>query len=133
MYYSFDFTIDKNTDESSKVEQNCKLAPGIIKEIVIQNSKACAGLVYVQIFKSIFQLWPSNPGGAFIMTGEPVPIMEEFEMEGPPWELTLMGWNEDDTFDHTIWVRMSILPKSGPWTASILEALFGVPKVVEIR
>ena len=133
MYYDFDFTVTKQTSESSKVEQFVTLAPGVIKEIVIQSSRSFAALVHFQIFKSIFQLWPSNPDGAFLLTGETIASSEEYEMEGPPWELTLVGWNEDDRFDHTLHVRFSVLPTKGPWTSALLEALFGTPKKVELK
>lgn len=133
MYYDFDFTITKQTTEASKVEETIKLAPGIVKEVVIQSSESFAALVHLQIFDRSFQLWPSNPDGAFLLTGEEITFSEEYQLKEHSYELTLKGWNEDDSYNHTPHIRLSVLPAKGPWTSALLEALFGKSRPVELK
>ena len=53
----------------------------------------------------------TNPDGAFNSNDERIEFSEYQEFYRAPFELVLVGWNEDDTYDHTLEVRFGVLPE----------------------
>ena len=74
------------------------------------------------------QVWPINGGGRFRGNDQTIKFAPNLEMLEPPWELFVFGINEDDTYEHTIYVEVDaefpggffesilsrILPGGGP-------------------
>lgn len=110
MYYDVSFTIPANTTRSAPHTEDLKLTHGIIHRIELGFPSGCAGLAHLQIRKGLHQVWPTNPQGSFNTNGYTIPINEYYELTGEPYILTLVGWNLDDTYDHTLEVRIGILP-----------------------
>ena len=111
MYYDFSFTIPANTAQENPLEQECKLTHGIIHRVEIAFPSGCAGLAHIQIKEGLHQLWPTNPEGSFNTDNFTVLINEFQELYRAPFTLTLLGWNEDDTYPHTLEIRFGILPE----------------------
>lgn len=114
MYYDFSFTIPADTAKSSPEELDVKLTHGVIHRVEIGFPRGCAGLVHLQIRRGLHQLWPTNPQGSFNTDGYIIPINEYYELFVEPYILTLVGWNLDDTYVHTLEVRIGILPSRAP-------------------
>lgn len=110
MYYDVSFTIPANTAQASPTRQDVKLTRGIIHRVEIGFPGGCAGLAHLQIKRSVHQVWPTNPQGSFNTDGYVIPINEFYELFTEPYILTLVGWNLDDTYPHTLEVRFGILP-----------------------
>lgn len=112
MVYSFDITVSANTLESDKQETRLKLTYGIIHQIDIIFPRGCAGLVYCHLNDALHQVFPTNPDGDFSGDGFPITGKIFHEVAEEPFELQAWTWNKDDTYDHTITVRIWILK---PW------------------
>jgi hypothetical protein len=47
----------------------------------------------------------------------------DYDLLNEPFELYLIGWNEDDTYPHTVTVRFDMTPSGGDDRNAILSAL----------
>lgn len=110
MYYDVSFTIPANTAEAAPQEQQVKLAHGVIHRVEIGFPSGCAGLAHFQIRHGLYQVWPTNAQGSFNTDDYTIPIDDHYDLFEEPYILTLVGWNLDDTYDHTLEVRIGILP-----------------------
>ena len=110
MYYDVSFTIPANTAKIAPEEQHVKLTHGVIHRVEIGFPSGCAGLAHLQIYEGGHQVWPANRQGSFNTDDYTIPIDDHYELFEEPYILTLVGWNLDDTYDHTLEVRFGILP-----------------------
>ena len=130
MFYDFSFTIPANTTEADPQELVCKLTYGIIHRVEIIFPSGCAGLAHLQIREGLHQYWPTNPDGAFNSNDERIEFSEYLELYRTPYELVLIGWNEDDTYPHTLEVRFGLLPV---WVLQPEPGLSGMLKKFQRR
>jgi hypothetical protein len=112
VYYDVSFTIPANTAESAPQEEQVKLTHGVLHRVEIGFPSGCAGLAHLQLWRGGHQVWPTNPGGSFNTDDYTIPIDDYYELFEEPYILTLVGWNLDDTYNHTLEVRFGILPLS---------------------
>ena len=91
------------------MEVELKLTHGVIHYIEIGFPAGCAGLAHLVLLHGEHQLYPTNPEGSFAANGYVIPINDYFELFYAPFEITLRGWNLDDTFPHTLSVRINVL------------------------
>lgn len=110
MFYDYSFAIPANTIKPAPHEQEVYLPPGIIHRIELGFPKGCAALAHLTIRHGLNQLWPTNADGSFNSDGYTIVINEHYHIRTEPFILTLVGWNFDDTFLHTIEVRFGVLP-----------------------
>ena len=68
----------------------------------------CVGLVHVQLFDGKYQLLPASPGKTLFGDGKLLRYDDSYLKEAAPFELTLVTWNEDELWDHTIQVRIGM-------------------------
>jgi len=111
MFYSFRLTIPANTAKEQAQEKVCKLARGIIHYAEFEFPPGCAGLVHVYVLRGIHQVYPTNPDGDLSSDSYVIPVHDHYPLLTPPYELKFCGWNEDDTYDHTITLRLGLLPE----------------------
>ena len=109
MFYDFSFTIPANTPITAQVTRTCLVSPGCVDRVMVIFPTGCAALVHVRILRATHQLWPSNLDGAFASESEFLDFVENYPLDDPPFEFILSGWNEDDTYSHTIIVRFNII------------------------
>ena len=133
MLYEYPLTIAANTAEAAAVTMDAPLAPGTVARVDVQFPRGCVGLVHVQIWRSEHQVWPGNVDGNISAEGLVVSWPEDYDLEDEPLTLSLRGWNNDDTYPHTITFRFSVLPldakqearESAGLLRRIGEAIFG--------
>ncbi len=111
MFYDFSFTIPANTLKTNPQTLDCKLGHGIIHRVEIGFPAGCAGLVHCTTKEGLHQHWPTNPDGSFKTDGYTIAFNEHLKFTRKPYVLTLVGWSFDDTFPHTLEVRIGILPE----------------------
>jgi hypothetical protein len=111
VYYDFTLTIPANTTESSPTEDVVRVTHGVLHRIEVAFPAGCAGLAHLVILYREFQLYPTNPEGNFASDNYTIPIDDYFELFDHPYTLKLRGWNLDDTYSHTITVRLGIYPE----------------------
>lgn len=125
MLYRYSATVTKNTTEATLEKTTIPLAAGEIVHVSIGFPWGCAGLVHVRIYRAEHQVWPSNPDESFAWNDYNVEFREALTTEGPTEEWSIRAWNEDVRHDHTIVVRVNILPPEKTTLGSIAQSLFG--------
>jgi len=115
--FVFDLTIPENTSQSAPVEQEIELPEGVIHHVDVGFPRGCAGLAHVIVRRGAHQVWPSNPDGSYHWDSFVYALREHYPVERGEAPLVLVGWNDDDTFPHTITFRFSVLPVEimEPW------------------
>lgn len=71
----------------------------------------CHGMVYATVSHKLTQLMPFNPDEAVAADNETVRGSFYWEVTDPEPELTLRAWSPGTSYDHTITVRVTMLPK----------------------
>lgn len=110
MDFVFDLTIPANTSASDPVEQVIDVGVGIVHLVEIGFPRRCVGLAHVAIRQGLHQVWPTNPDGNYAWDNHVYSLREHYGIAPGDPSLVLQGWNEDDTFQHTITFRFSVLP-----------------------
>lgn len=134
MYYEFAITVSANTAESSPVEQYLKLTHGLIHHIEIQFPIGCAGLAHCQLLSPNFGSLPTNPSGDFSSDGYTIPIDENLEFFAEPYIIKARLWNDDETYPHTITIRVGMFEsKTALWIISLFKGLAKMLKLMGIK
>ena len=123
MDYDFDLSIPANTPESDPVTVEFKVPAGMITRVRIMIPEGCFGLVHVRIMHYEYQVWPSNPGEWYEGDGVQIEFDESYRLEEDWNPIRIEGYNEDDTYDHTIRVGLSVQPPSVTWGEGFMRFL----------
>lgn len=110
MRYAHSLTIPANTAEADAVEETLELCYGTIRQVYVLFPPGHAGLTRLQIFYQTRQIFPSTPGESFIGDDTVYEFRENWPIYEVPHEVRLRGWNLDETYEHTIYVELSVLP-----------------------
>lgn len=103
-------TIPANTSKLSPVTATIDVILGTITLVSVQFPPGVNALAHLKINWSLYQLFPSNQSADFSTGGETIAWDENIAIDHEPAQLTLEGWNEDTTYDHTITVRVVMQP-----------------------
>ena len=120
----------KNTAKTSPLITTIQIVRGTIKLVSVQFPPGCNALAHCKILWGLYQIFPSNEQGDFATGGETVTWDENLEILDEPLQLTMVTWNEDTTYDHTITLRVVMEPSQQQQTVQqVLAAL--TPQQVE--
>ena len=125
MFYVWHITISKNTTEDNALEQTLKVTKGVLTRTEIFFPAGCMGFARCQIYYMGSQLYPTTRGEYIDGDNETIPIEDFFEIQDTPDVFKIKAWNLDPYYDHTITLRMTILPKE------IAYAVIGMYKFAE--
>ena len=131
MFYEFSVTLLKGTSQANATITECKLEKGIIHRVEIQFPAGCHFLAKCQLkLKSLHQVWPKNTDG--YIAGEFFPIVfDEYYPLKRPYIINWVAWNDDDTYSHTLKLRIGLLPeKDMPLTLRVSSALQQTAKIL---
>lgn len=109
MQFTYDITIPANTTESEPEIQTCQLSYGTIQRVFVCFPPGPKGLAHVVIKRYESQVWPTNPAASFAWDDFVFVVEDEFLLETAPFSVKLVGWNNDDTYEHTITVMFNVL------------------------
>lgn len=125
MIFRFGITTSANTASTSKQRTDLKLAHGIVTQIDVQFPPGPQGLLHLQITDSLHQIWPFNPNEDFASDFVNISFREFIPVITEPYEFQAYTWNEDDTYDHYLIIRIGILPVNvaAPWLMSFTERI----------
>jgi len=135
MLFEYALTIPANTPATAPAERDAPLAPGTVARVDVQFPRGCVGLVHVSVWREEHQVWPVNLDGDMSGEGLVVSWPEDYDLDDDPLAFTLRGWNEDDSYPHTITFRFALLPLGAKQEAResvgllrrVGQALFGEP------
>lgn len=127
MDHIFDLTIPANRTEAVPLELDVDIGAGVVHFVTVQFPRGCAGLAHGRVRQALTPRWPSNEGGDYNWDNYIHEIREHFLIKKGDAPLTLVGWNLDDTFPHTLTFRFSVLPQEimEPWRVQmgVLDSL----------
>ncbi len=110
MFYVFPITTLANTPEASKLKTILQLTRGKITQIQVHFPSGHLGLTHIGINRGLHQFYPTNPEATFSSSGEAIVFAEDYDLSTPPLQLEAYTWNLDDTYPHTITVRIKVEP-----------------------
>lgn len=111
MLYSRQIKFTHGKTEAEATKTPIKVNKGVIYQVWVDFPPGCAGLVKLRVYHEGHPFLPVNKdnylrGNAYVYK---LPVYHE--VRESPSILIVEGWNEDDTYDHTIQVVFSIIPK----------------------
>lgn len=110
MFYVEDIITSADTSKSVAVTTSSKFWAGVIHKIEVMFPPGCAGLLHVRIFHQGHQVYPSDEDQSFAGDDETVSFNDYYELQPGANTLKIETWNEDDTYSHTVHVRVGVLP-----------------------
>lgn len=123
MFYSFEVTVSANTSEDDADEQVLNLSQGVITQVCFRPRPGHAALCHCRVFYRRHQIYPTNADSDFHGDTFPIESPEWFELDEDPAELTLVSWNDDDTYEHTFDISFTILPRKAVLALAVADAI----------
>lgn len=123
MFYAWNFELPKGKTALGRTKQVLHIERGTIIRCEVVFPNGCAGLVYVHINQALHQVYPKNPDMQYRGNGETIISNDEYEIREEPFQLEFYGWNVDEKYDHTITVRIQVVPKREIIRLAVAEAL----------
>lgn len=108
MFYNFQLTIPPNTGKDEQISVLCPLTYGMIEKLDILFPPGPCGFVGVAVDRFNTQILPTNPDSWFISDSETITSIESIAIHDRPFEIVFRGYNLDDTYTHTIYLRILI-------------------------
>jgi len=132
--YEVELTIPANTPETAPVEKSVTVEGAVLDAMHFLIPDGHVGLARLAIFYGIKQLFPYETGTWLRGNAESFSLTLKWKLPEPKLDLLLKGWNEDDTYPHTFYVRMEVaeeVEEARPWRViadfvAILRRLIGV-------
>jgi len=129
MFYAWNFTLLANKTEALKTKRVLKLGKGTITRCEVIFPVGCANLVFVHLNEALHQVYPKDTDYKFIGDGVTITCTDEYEIDEEPYTLDFHGWNTDELYDHTITVRIQLVPAK-----EILHKVVGqVMRITKLR
>lgn len=110
MIYVFDFETSTTYTESAKLKTVLPLTKGVTYKVDVVFPPGPAHLLHVQIRDALYPVWPTNKNADFAADNETITFDDQYPLLEQPYTLQAYTWNEDDTFDHRIIIRIGITP-----------------------
>ena len=111
MFYAWNFELTKGKSEASKTKHILYLERGTITRCEVVFPVGCANLVHVHVNQALHQIYPKNPDMQYLGDGAVIVSTDEYELKEEPFQLEFYGWNTDEIFNHTVTVRIQLIPR----------------------
>lgn len=109
-FYSQVFTVPKNTPTTAPYTETFRVVTGILNQIAIIVAPGHAGLTGCAIDRGLHQIAPVSGSEWFSGDDSMYNYPEYIEIRSDQTDLTLRGYNLDDTYNHAFIVTVSVLP-----------------------
>ncbi|MCD6434713.1 MAG: hypothetical protein J7L14_03800 [Candidatus Diapherotrites archaeon] len=107
--YCFNLTIPKSTSQETPERFEVQVHRGVVTRVMVDIPYGALGLVGVKILSGEAQIFPTNAGEWFTWYRTPGDFRLAYKTLGDPPILTVVGYNLDDTYDHTVRVVIEII------------------------
>lgn len=108
MIYTGSITTDANTVEGAKEDVILKIVSGLIWMFEVDFPPGCCGLLHVQVFDGLYQVLPASTGESLHGDNVTAHFDDLYFKQIAPGELKIRTWNEDETWPHSIQVRVGL-------------------------
>ena len=119
--YSYKIT----TAASSEKETEIELEGDFISYVNIRFPPGPSGLLKLAIFYGIKQIFPYDEGTWFQGDDEVIEWQEYWKLPESPCKLKIKTVNEDDTYEHTVYVRIAVMKREESLAYQIASAIAG--------
>ena len=109
MIYTANITTVKNTAQSSLKKTTIRVTKGLVYKVEFYFPSGPAGLMGLAVFDGLFQVWPSSVGEFFQSDDETISFDDLYLKDSAPYEFQCYTYNEDDTYDHKVGVRIGLV------------------------
>lgn len=131
MLYEYGLTIPANTSKSAPVSAEVPVSPGRLVRVLILFPLGHRGYTHAWIQRGEHRLFPSDPEETFVGDGHIIDWPEDYVLDDIPYTFKVYGYNDDDSYQHTIYFHFAIIPlvavgaraAAGGWLAKLKEAL----------
>jgi len=106
--YTTTLTIPANTSKAAPKEIYLELEGELLTEVHIVIPPGHAGLSGIAVFYGIKQLFPLPPGEWLYGDNERILFPERWEIPFAKASLRILGYNEDDTYEHSFIIRFIV-------------------------
>ncbi len=113
MLYIYAIEVPANTARRAPVTQELQLTHGIITHVEVEFPPGCAGLAHLQVEHQGGHLWPTNPEGDLASDDYVISWEESIDLTSSPYKLRTVAWNDDDTYAHTLTIRITMSSTEG--------------------
>ena len=128
MFFEYDITVPAQTLASAPTQTDLPLVWGIIDYVGVQIPLGVKALTFLQLWRGLYQIAPANPGGWIKGENIVVEWKEEFDLTQPPFFIAAKTYNDDDSYAHTLTVRVHVNEKAPMlWSTEMLS-----PQIVPI-
>lgn len=117
----------QNTLSSAPIITTLPIVAGKITRVQIFFPPGVNALAHLKLLWGLYQIFPSNEQGDFAGGDVLLEWDEDIDILVEPLQLTIVTWNEDDTYPHTITVQVVMSPASGGTNASDVIAQLLAP------
>ena len=111
MLYVASVTTPANTPSSAPLSSTLYVTTGLVVDVEFYLPPGSSGLLYVQLLDSTYQMYPTTLGEALRGDSMTLKYPEMYMKSDPPYLFTVKTWNLDDTYDHWVQVRVSMVSK----------------------
>jgi hypothetical protein len=125
MIFDVHITTPANTAKTSHLTTTIPIVKGTITQMFVQFPPGVNALAHLKLLWGLYQIFPSNEQGDFATGAETIVWDENIVIDHDPAQLTAITWNEDDTYQHTITVRIVITPAAASTSISDVLAALG--------
>lgn len=109
MIYGASITASAGGSAANPDRTTLKVTKGLIWLVEVDFPPGCAGLMNVQILDGKYQICPASVGYSLKGDWALLTYDDLYLKEAAPWELTIITWNEDELWDHTVQVRIGMV------------------------
>lgn len=111
MIYALDFLLAKQATPAIIEHQVLKVTKGLVYKVEFHFPPGCGGLVHMAVFDGGFQVWPSSSGVNFHTDNFAISFEDIYMKLAAPFQFDFYGYNEDETYEHTIHCRIAMVSK----------------------
>ncbi len=84
-----------------------------------------AGLLHLKLLRVTHQFAPFDPQQDYSLDDVIAPLSLGFDLDQPPFQVTIATWNDSTTYDHTLTISLTLDPYFGkPLKRTFLTSLF---------
>jgi len=122
--YAWDITISAGTKVEEPKKQTLSLHPGVVTRIGVKFARGCHGMVRVRLTRGgVFQVYPFSAGEWVTGDNEEVWFSYYYDLTDHPRALDFEGCSPGTTYEHTVSVRITVLPKPVASMIPVIELL----------
>lgn len=118
MIFTASPTTPAGTPKTAPLITDLPIIFGTITRVIVWFPPGVSALTHVQILWGSVHLFPSNTQGDLTGGGNLVEWPEDIDIDTQPAHLTIVTWNDDDTFPHQVNVYVVMTPAQGTINAN---------------